>query len=159
MTTKDDLIKDEAAMTTLYHRMTNTGPTASEVIKELKEALAPKFGHNIFKIDTGARIGPEDSVYIVYASVPKGSSEVDALNAKSSPMISISSAKGEKWLRGQPAPSKLEAAWFRGTLVGNKNYGSTIKFRKKTDTPAKIIKYVIDFFKTHEKALLDNNRQ
>ena len=172
METRKSLLEEEAAMNALYEkaievkerrnanaRENNAGPPATEIISELKKALDPIFGHKLLKIDTGARIGPEDSVYIVYASVPKGSPEIDALNAKSSPMISISSAKNEKWFRGQPSPPKLEAAWFRGSLVANRNYKDGLKFRRKTDSPDKIVKYVIDFFLKNKVDLLDNERK
>jgi hypothetical protein len=159
MSAKDEFVKQETVLNTLYHKAVNDGPLATKMVEELEKALHPTFGHKLLKIGTGPRIGPDDSVYVVYASVPKGSGEIDALNAKSSPMISIHSAVVRGWPRGAPAPAKVTAHWFRGTLVGDRNYKDGLKFRKKTDSPAKIVKYIIEFFMKNKEALLDNERK
>lgn len=124
------------------------GATAQEIIDFLNECLEPEFGDMALQIDTGPRIGPEDSVYVRYAGVAKGSPRIDIENALSSGLFSIYAAPGEKWPRGGKAPAKLKVEQVRGGLYQGTSFIGTPKIlmRAKSGTPEKVVEYLIKFF-------------
>lgn len=133
-------------------------PTAAEMVRAILEKLKPHFGKMLLKVDTGAQIGPHDSVYVTYASVPQGSPEIAALNARSNPMFAID---GDSWTRGEPAPAKVTVRHFRGNIdysYSDPDRKKTIKFRTKTGTPDDVVEYLTDFFVKHKDALLRNKK-
>ncbi len=137
----------------------NAGPTSEEIVRQLREKLVPVFGHLLLKIKVGARLGNQDSVYVTYASVPPNAGEVDALNARSNPMFSITAGKGHRWYADQPSPAKVTVENFRGSMDADRNHKSRLKFRAKTDSPEKIVKYLVDFFMKHKTTLLQTERE
>jgi hypothetical protein len=130
-----------------------TSLTGDDIARQIGEKLEPHFGHMTFHVDR-QNLGNQDGVYVTYASVPKGSAEIDALNARSNPMISIYKAPGTKWPQGEAAPAKLVTEMFRGSLVRDKDHGSALKFRKKTAEPQKIVDYIVKFFLDNKDKLL-----
>jgi len=119
-------------------------PTSKEMAAKINSALS-SYHAFAFKVDAGNKFGG-DGVYITFASVPKGSSELDALNAKHNVMISITDGKdygAPTWQSGGPAPDKVQAKQFRGNA----------KFRAKSGPPEKVVAYIIQWFKANEKVL------
>lgn len=135
-----------------------TTPTSQEIIDTLNATLGQHFGGMIFKVSNKPRLGNEDFVHVVYASVHKDAGELAALNAQSNPMFKIEAASGHRWHLDQPAPAKVVVEKFRGSLNINRDYSSRLKFRAKTGTPDLVIKYLIDFFMKNKDVLLKNDR-
>jgi len=134
------------------------GLTDQEIAHQIMEKLEPVFGHNKLKI-SHSKLTDRVHMILSYASVPMDAPELDALNARSNPMISISAPKSEFWFRGKPAPEKITVEQFRGSIARDpKTYKSTLKFRARTDSPVKIVKYVTEFFLKNKAALLTNSK-
>jgi hypothetical protein len=119
-------------------------PTAVEIASSIFDAL-PEFHHAVFNSYWKKGLVGEDSVFISFASVPKGSGELKALNSKMQFMIDIDA--GRSWIRDQPAPDKIRAEQFRSSGVE--------KMRARSGPPDKIVKYVIDYMKKHAKVFLE----
>lgn len=125
-------------------RQAAENPTSKEMADKITSALS-SYKSFAFKVTAGNKFGG-DGVYITFASVPKGSPELDALNAKHNVMISITGGKSYGapiWQSGGPAPDKVKAEQFRGNA----------KFRAKSGPPDKVVAYVIQWFKANEKTL------
>lgn len=135
---------------------TNAGPTAKDLAAEISAVL--KDWHPfMLNARQGLRLDKNnDSVMVTYASVPKGSPELDALNAKTNPKWHITAAPGEKWFQDGPAPAKLKIEHFSGSIRRTKSWDKADKvtFRAKTGTPAQIVKYLADFFAKNREAFL-----
>lgn len=131
------------------------GATAQEIIDFLKECLEPEFGDMSLEIDEGPRIGPDSSVFVKYAGVPKASPRLDKENAKSKGLFSIYAADGYKWPRGAASPAKLKVEHVRGGLYKGDSFIDTPKvmMRAKSGTAEVVVKHLIKFFMDN-KALM-----
>jgi len=123
----------------------NKGPTAPEMAKIIYTSL-PEYHHMLLKSKQGQKLGDHDGVYVSYASVPKGSTELEALNAKWNPMFSITEAKGHSWYADGPSPAKVKIEMFRGSGPHG--------FRAKTGTPDAIMKYLVHYFKQGQAEMI-----
>lgn len=148
----------------------NKGPTAVELARQISEGVKAILGDGfIFHARQGTRLtgGCHDCVVIAYASVPKGSPEIDALNAKTNPMWTITEAKGTRWLLDGPAPAKVTITMHRGDIRKEKkffdvftqegeaaNKANKIPFRGKTASPEKIVAYLLDFIAKNKEHFL-----
>lgn len=143
----------------------NNGPTAKQIAERITEGVKDVTAGYVFHAKQGAKLGGHDSVMIAYASVPKGSPEIDSLNAKTNPMWHITEAKGKFWHTDRPSPAKVTIEHFRGSIQktndrydifkpeGKANHkANQVLFRAKTDTPDKIIKYLVDFIHKNKEA-------
>ena len=131
------------------------GATAREIIDFLKECLEPDFGSMTLFIEEGPRIGPNDTVHVTYASVPREASRLDKMNALSSGRFVIFAPEGEKWLRGESAPQKLKVEMVSGALYkGNTAVGSEkVRMKAKSGSAEKVVEHLIKFF-VDNKALM-----
>ena len=116
--------------------------SAKDMVEDLKKALDPVFRDWTFRVKAEDNFGQVQTIHIIYASVPKGSPELEALNAKQSLMLSI---EGRPWEVGGPAPAKVKVSKFRGET----------KFRAKSGSPKQVVTYIINWFKKNEKVLKD----
>ena len=107
--------------------------TAHDLAGTIYGAL-PELHGFLFRADTGLRLGPEDAVYVTFANVPRGSSELEAINSKKQAMISITAPT---WPRNAEVPGRVTAKQFRGR---------GLKYRTKTGTPKQIVASIVDFF-------------
>jgi hypothetical protein len=138
--TNEELVKNVVSR----FKQAAENPTSKEMADKIRSALS-SYHDFAFKVDAGNKFGG-DGVYVTFASVPKGSSELDALNSKHNVMVSITDGKDYGtpiWQSGGPAPDKVQAKQFRGNA----------KFRAKSGPPDKVVAYVIQWFKANEKAL------
>jgi len=123
--------------------------TAHEVADTLRARLTPILSGYVWHVSGPGSLSP--SVHVAFSLVPKGSSELDALNARVQAMISISA---RAWDRSRaaanigpvnimgrgPASYPIEpsdsvtAAQFRGTRG---------LLRARTASPEKIVEYVV----------------
>jgi hypothetical protein len=79
---------------------------ALQMIAGLKAALDPILGKCVFSVSRGQNFANDDSVYLTYANVPKGSDELACMNAKKRFMISITDGRkygASGWGRDMPA--------------------------------------------------------
>ena len=130
-------------------------PTAQEFAEAVKAQLAD-FMHNNLRATQDRKLGDEDGIMVTYASVPRGSSELDSLNAQTTPMFHVTRAKGHAWPYDTPMPAKVKIEMFRGPVrtVNDWKPEHRIKFRTKSATPTKILKYLVDFFNDNKAAFL-----
>ncbi len=122
-------------------KIAQEGPTAEEMVADLKRGLEPFFRDWMLRIEVEDNFGQQQTIHITYASVPKGSPELEALNAKQNVMLSIEG--GRAWKVGGPAPDKVKVSKFRGNA----------KFRAKSGPPDKVVAYIVNWFKKNEKDL------
>ena len=146
----------------------NKGPTAHEMASQISSAVKAILGDQyLFYAKQGARLSNHDAVMVTYASVPKGSPEIDALNAKTNPMWHITAAKDHFWWTDGPAPAKVTIEMFRGDIQKEQKRfdpfsaegrklakENKVTFRAKTDTPDKVVKYLVDFIKKNREHFL-----
>lgn len=149
----------------------NAGPTAKEIAARITEGVKDVVGGNLFHASQGLKLSDsDDSVMVTYASVPRNAPEIDALNAKTNPMWHIVADKGHSWFVNGPSPAKIRIEHFRGSIQLKKDTGpppqflpegmtgkdyrkaNKVQFRAKSDTPDKIIKYLVDFFHKNREA-------
>jgi len=131
-------------------------PTAREFAEAVKVKLA-LFMHNQLNASQGMRLGSEDTVMITYASVARGSSEIDCLNAQTTAKIMVSSAKGLPWSSDAPMPAKVKIEMFAGSVRTAKDWKPEHKvkpLRQKTGTPIQILEHLSQYFHDNQKAFL-----
>lgn len=131
--------------------------TPEQVAHALREHLAPVLGDRVWRVNGPTALSP--SVHVIFANVPRGASELDALNADKSAMISISSAewdRGSREARAAQGPVAITAsapARYEtppASLVTTTQFaGRGMRMRKKSGTPAQVIAHVVKFFKEH----------
>jgi hypothetical protein len=131
--------------------------TPEAVAHALREHLAPVLGNRVWRVNGPTSISP--SVHVIFANVPRGASELDALNADKNAMISVSSAewdRGSSAARAAQGPVKITASGAASyqappaSLVTATQFsGRGMRMRKKSGTPSQVIAHVVKFFKEH----------
>lgn len=129
-----------------------TPATSIEIAQTLRTqlgALLPGYQLKV-EADPESRTLPgiADGVYVSFASVPKGSSELACLNAKRNLMISITAPE---WSQRNVATHHLITGTIPTTKVTAHTFTGNTKFRKTSGTPAKVIAAIVAFFAKIEK--------
>lgn len=120
---------------------------APTMIAMMKRELDPLFRGLLFRVERGQQLADDDSIMIVFAQVPAGSPEIDALNSRVSLMLHIKDTRSygaPLWKRGAPAPAQVKVEQFRGR---------GIRMRATTGSAAHVVKYVVAWFKKHQAEL------
>jgi hypothetical protein len=122
--------------------------TAEAMAAHLNHALHGLYGPYEFHVGPAHRLGVEESLHITFASVPRGSSELQALNAKHNLMLSVTAPKGSRWTERGTAPLTVTVEKFRGNA----------KFTKKTGPVDKVLGYIVQYFVTRHGELTGGGR-
>lgn len=135
-------------MTKLYLKVTqeflrreaSSFPHGESFADALRGAIlqgVPELRDKLFRVDFKKNLGQAGAVFITYSNVPRGSSELDALNGKPNLMLSVSAPRGD-WTVSGPVPDLVKVEQFRGF--------PRKWFRAKSGTPEATVKYLHDWF-------------